>query len=339
MAYNGSGTFNRVHSWAADKAGAIVVTASRMDTEMDGFATGLSSALVKDGQQTATARIPFALGTSAMAGSVSSASYCAANDTNTGVYFPATDQVGFTAGGVGVLQATSTGVTVTATTTASSTATGALIVQGGMGVAGDLFANRVNGIGSTPVGASMAYGGTSAPTGWIFGYGQAISRTTYAALFAVYGTTYGAGDGSTTFNVQDFRGRVIAGDDDMGGSSANRLTNADDGLNGDTLGATGGGETQVLAQGNLPNVNLTTTIAAGAGSHRHSAPIGASFLLFVGASGSSGVSGGVNEAANGFTEFETLPQMSGTTPTGGSGTAFGIVQPTIIQNRIIYAGV
>ncbi len=57
-----------------------------------------------------------------------------------------------------------------------------------------------------PVGSIISYGGSSAPTGWLLCDGSAISRTTYADLFAVLGTTYGTGDGSTTFNIPDFRG-------------------------------------------------------------------------------------------------------------------------------------
>jgi hypothetical protein len=82
LAYNGSGTFNRVHDWTTDKTNAVAVTASRMDDEMDGMATGLSSAIVKDGQQTTTARIPFALGVSSMAGAVSGVSYGQIGDLN-----------------------------------------------------------------------------------------------------------------------------------------------------------------------------------------------------------------------------------------------------------------
>lgn len=98
-------------------------------------------------------------------------------------------------------------------------------------------------------GMLMPYGGATAPTGWVLCYGQAISRTTYADLYAVVGTTYGAGDGSTTFNVPDLRGRVVAGKDDMGGASANRLTSA---LNGDNLGAAGGSETHTLSTSQIP---------------------------------------------------------------------------------------
>lgn len=88
-----------------------------------------------------------------------------------------------------------------------------------------------------PAGAVMPYAGTTAPSGWLLLFGQAVSRTTYAALFAIVGVTYGAGDGSTTFNLPDLRGRVAAGQDDMGGTPAGRLTSPFD---GSILGAAGG---------------------------------------------------------------------------------------------------
>ncbi len=73
-----------------------------------------------------------------------------------------------------------------------------------------------------PVGSVIAYAGASAPDGWALCYGQAISRTTYANLFTVLGTTYGVGDSSTTFNVPDLRGRRPFGKDDMGGSGTSQ---------------------------------------------------------------------------------------------------------------------
>lgn len=73
-------------------------------------------------------------------------------------------------------------------------------------------------------GMLIPHAGTTAPDGFLLCFGQAVSRTTYAALFAVISTTYGAGDGSTTFNLPDMRGRAPAGKDDMGGSAASRLT-------------------------------------------------------------------------------------------------------------------
>lgn len=62
-----------------------------------------------------------------------------------------------------------------------------------------------------PVGSIQAYGGTTAPIGWLMCQGQAVSRTTYAELFAVIGTAFGSGDGSTTFNVPDLREATTKG--------------------------------------------------------------------------------------------------------------------------------
>jgi len=62
-----------------------------------------------------------------------------------------------------------------------------------------------------PAGMLVPYGGSTAPSGWLLCDGVAVSRTTYATLFAVVGTSYGAGDGSTTFNLPDMQGRVAVG--------------------------------------------------------------------------------------------------------------------------------
>jgi len=62
-----------------------------------------------------------------------------------------------------------------------------------------------------PAGVIMAFAGTSAPTGFLSCDGSAVSRTTYATLFAAIGTTWGVGNGSTTFNVPDLRGMIVRG--------------------------------------------------------------------------------------------------------------------------------
>lgn len=64
---------------------------------------------------------------------------------------------------------------------------------------------------SVPTGAVTAFAGVAAPEGWLLCDGSAVDRVEYAALFAVIGETYGAGDGSTTFLLPDLRGRVPAG--------------------------------------------------------------------------------------------------------------------------------
>src|SRR5262249_28310895 len=116
----------------------------------------------------------------------------------------------------------------------------------------DFYGNPYN----IPLGGMLEFTGTVAPnSSFVLPFGQAISRTTYAAYFALVGTTYGAGDGSTTFNVIDKRGRTSIGKDDMGGSAAGRLglVATDNGtIIGTTLGSTGGSATHVLTQNEMP---------------------------------------------------------------------------------------
>lgn len=77
--------------------------------------------------------------------------------------------------------------------------------------------------GTAPAAGTLAYFGMStAPTGWLKANGAAISRSTYADLFAAIGTTYGSGDGSTTFNIPDLRGEFPRGWDDGRGVDSGR---------------------------------------------------------------------------------------------------------------------
>ena len=75
---------------------------------------------------------------------------------------------------------------------------------------------------AAPVGSVYTFAGATVPTGWLKCNGALLSRTTYAALFAVIGTTYGAGDGSTTFALPDLRGEFVRGADDGRGVDAGR---------------------------------------------------------------------------------------------------------------------
>lgn len=76
--------------------------------------------------------------------------------------------------------------------------------------------------GAAPPGMVIAVAMNTAPTGYLKCNGAAVSRTTYAALFAAIGTTWGAGDGSTTFNVPDLRGEFVRGWDDSRGIDSGR---------------------------------------------------------------------------------------------------------------------
>lgn len=149
-----------------------------------------------------------------------------------------------------------------------------------------------------PIGAITEYAGATAPTNWLICDGSAISRSTYADLFNVIGTTYGQGDGLTTFNLPDYTGRVPVGKD----------TNDTD---FDTLGKTGGEKTHTLTIQEMP-------------SHSHTLNTGATAM----------VSGGSNDMAQtGGTRTYDYLRMG---TTGGS-QPHNILQPYITQNYIIKA--
>ncbi len=110
--------------------------------------------------------------------------------------------------------------------------------------------------GSAPTGAILLYGAAAAPTGFLLCDGAAVSRSTYAALFAVIGTSFGVGNGTTTFNVPELRGRVPVG---MGQGS---------GLTNRVLAATGGEETHIISVSEMPN-HAHSNASGGGGSAAH----------------------------------------------------------------------
>ena len=199
--------------------------------------------------------------------------------------------------------------------TATQLATNSVInakIQDGAVTAAKLDAGAVSVL--MPTASIMPYAGSSAPTGYLLCDGAAISRSTYSTLFGILSTTYGAGDSSTTFNIPDLRGRVIAGQDDMGGASANRLTGQTDGVNGDTLGGSGGTETHTLSTAQMP-------------SHTHGVNTG------TGNNSQVGVAGNAPKGTD-LSTPTVASYSNGATSTGGGG-AHNNVQPTFILNYII----
>jgi microcystin-dependent protein len=127
--------------------------------------------------------------------------------------------------------------------------------------------------GFVPAGAISAFGGATLPDGYLWCNGAAVSRTTYADLFTAIGTTWGTGDGSTTFNTPNLKDRFLIGKADMGSTADAAII--DSLLTTTTLGATYDGEgaidTITLAEANVP-------------AHTHSIPA----LAFSGTTGSGG---------------------------------------------------
>jgi len=309
MSRNGSGVYTTPNTFVA---GATITAAGHNQNWAD-LASEMTNSVAADGQTTMTAPLK------ASSGTVAAPSHTFGSDPDTGAYRIGSNNYGIAVGGTKIVDVASTGATVTGDISASG-----VLKQGGFSL--------------LPVGVFFPYAGAAAPSGYLLCDGSAVSRTTYAALFTAIGTSYGVGDGSTTFNVPDMKGRVPAGKE----ASATRLTATHFGGNSTALGAVGGLESN--------NVILTHThIADAVAGHQH-------LIVFDDTSGttltalnylvrnlttSSDFSyslGGSAATANvGLTS-----SAGGHTPTiqnAGSASTHNIVQPTIITNYIIFAGV
>ncbi|MBU2553266.1 MAG: phage tail protein [Bacteroidetes bacterium] len=207
---------------------------------------------------------------------------------------------------------------------------------------------------TTPAGIISQFAGASAPDGYLLCQGQAVSRTTYAALFQVISTTYGSGDGSTTFNLPDLRTRVPVGLNSTG--TFNALNNK------------GGAETHTITQAQLPNYTLTNTLSVNTtnsnhthsgttntdGSHSHSLSKQVSAYsttyhdnsanIYEGGAYRYGLMEAVTATTTGSTHNHSFSisssgshthGISGSVTSGGSGSAIPIVQPYIVLNYII----
>ncbi len=222
------------------------------------------------------------------------------NETNTGFIRPSANQIGVVINGVQVELFSSAGIT-----------------------------------GSVPAGVVVSFAGATAPTGWLLCFGQAISRAANAALFTAISTTWGSGDGSTTFNLPDFRDYALVGKGDMGGSDAGRLTTAFYGTSPIVLGNAGGVQSKALITGNLPAYTPTGTVPVTDPGHLHGNPNACSNGTTTG--GGAFPAGSVLSANTSSAVTGITASFTGTAQ-GGAATAFGLVQPSIIVNKIIYTG-
>lgn len=296
MSRNGSGTFSIPNTLVS----GTPITAAAHNQNYADIGSEITNSLALDGQSTMTGPIK------AASGSVSAPSVTFGSDPDSGFYRIGSNNMGGAVGGTKILDVSTSGLVVV----------------------GDLSAATVkqNGNALMPAGIILPYAGSAAPDGYLLCYGQAVSRSTYAALFSAIGTTYGVGDASTTFNVPDLRGRVIAGQDDMGGSSADRLTGQANGVDGDVLGGTGGTESQTLSIAQLPTVTPAGTIVNVVTNARHDSSSGNTV---------SGTGGSASPDANTVTRTDTAVNSTFTGTPFGSGSAHNNVQPTLILNYIV----
>lgn len=181
--------------------------------------------------------------------------------------------------GMGVLVRNSGTADLTVDPSGTETVNGGLTVTLNSGFSAELF-NTGSGwtaLLAAPqnfgriVGELIPIAGTSLPPLCVWPNGQNLSRSAYAALFAAIGTSFGAGDGSTTFGTPDLRGRAIFGRDNLGGTAANRVTAGNSGIAGSTLGA-GGGDERMPAHAH--GVNDPSHWHGNAGWHGHGLVIG-----------------------------------------------------------------
>lgn len=282
-----------------------------MNTNLSDISSALTTSLATTGVSIMTGPIKIS------DGSAPSPSLTLATDTTTGWYKSSAGAWTFVSTGTAIITLGPSSVSIGTLSVVNLTVTGTFSVA----------ANRI-------VGEVVDYAGTSAPSLWLFAFGQAISRTTFSSLFATLGTTFGAGDGSTTFNVPDYRGRIGVGKDNMGGSTAGRITVAGCGVDGTVLAAVGGLETNSLTSAQLASHTHTGTADAN-GDHNHS--YNTSTFANNWPNIAAGVNGGPATGAttgNGGTHTHTF-----TTNASGSGSPHNNVQPIIIINKMIYAAV
>lgn len=182
-----------------------------------------------------------------------------------------------------------------------------------------------------PPGAVISYAGAAAPPGWLLCYGQALNQVDFPTLFAAIGTTYGAGPGPATFQVPDLRGVTAGGKSNMGGADRGNLPGG--AVLGQYLGAPSVGGLPVSVSGTLNGSTSGAQYFAGTFGTD-----GGDQVQYGGITGSGDVAHGYhqhNVSVAGWTQGQALNVVASGSLAGGTTVGFGIIQPTVVLNKII----
>ncbi len=291
---NGSGTFTTPNTFVA----GTTITAAAFNQNFSDIASELTNSVAADGQTSMTGPLK------ASNGSPGSPSFTFASDTDTGMYRFAANEIGFAVNGGDVAKISIAGV--------------------------DASFGKIREIGNPliPAGTMVDYAGGFEPAGWLYCNGQAVSRTVYYDLFAAIDVQYGVGDGSTTFNVPDLRGRVTAGGDSMGGvAAAGRLTGID-------FKNTTGSQSHVISTAEMPTHDHTVSGTTGDESNTHTHHYGSAAIGNTGPTAGNLITTGTANTTDANNTGHTHT-FSATTSANGSSTAMTLVQPTMGMNKII----
>jgi microcystin-dependent protein len=258
------GTRTGAETWQeADAAGVDIITTDH-DTHDQDMADGISSCLKNDGGNSATANIPMGgfrftnLGQaisrtdSIRAGDVQNnrMSYCTVSGTANAITLTNTVPILTYAAGqefrfqanlsnTGAVTVAVDGLAAKAVKVAGTALSAGQIVAGAWVIVAFDGTDFEMAVGTTPaavsVGTVMAWPMPTVPAGWLECDGSAISRTTYAALFGVIGTSYGTGNGTSTFNLPNYKDEFLRGFD-ASGTDASSRTDRGDGSTGAKVG-------------------------------------------------------------------------------------------------------
>ena len=182
--------------------------------------------------------------------------------------------------------------------------------------------NILDTVPTPPVGSVVAYAGANAPTGWLLCDGQEVNRSTYSTLYATIGLQYGTPSSTAVFKLPDLRGRQVTGKDNMGGTSADRVTDAV----ADSLGGFGGGEEKLIAKEQLPD-------------HEHDLRSDSQDQFYITRNVADAPTDPEVIQYNGPTGINTAQALA--TSGGVTGTIaqpFNVMDPFLTLNYIIYAG-